>query len=109
MIFIFYLQHLFLQFPRLVFVVTSLFFLIVLLGVFTVYHVNVVLTNRTTNERYKTAEIQQIKTDDSNRPQGKKSRSKECLLPSYFYDKGIMGNIYDTFWHKNIVKNLKLK
>jgi hypothetical protein len=59
--------------------------------VFTVYHVNVVLTNRTTNDRYKTAELQPIKTDNSNRPPGKKSRSKECLLPSYFYDKGIMG------------------
>lgn len=103
------LQHLFLQFPRLVFVVTSLFFLIILLGVFTVYHVNVVLTNRTTNERYKTAELEPIKTDDTDRHSKKKSRSKECLPDSFIYDRGIIGNIYDVFWQQSIVKGVKLK
>ncbi|CAG2228431.1 SWF1 [Mytilus edulis] len=109
------LQHLFMQFPRLVFIVTSLFFLIILLGIFTIYHVNVVLTNRTTNERYKAAELEPINID-SKRLSSNKSKlqagmklNKNIKTVENLYDKGIIGNIYDTFWHRSIVKKIKFR
>ena len=46
-------QHLFMQHPRSVFLVSSLLMLAVLLGLFTLYHGYLVLHNQTTNERYK--------------------------------------------------------
>ncbi|GFS22833.1 palmitoyltransferase [Elysia marginata] len=47
------IQHLFMQHPRSVFLVSSLLMLAVLLGLFTVYHSYLLLNNQTTNERYK--------------------------------------------------------
>ncbi|KAL4239767.1 putative palmitoyltransferase zdhhc4 [Mactra antiquata] len=51
-------QHLFFALPRLVFLVIALIVLTVLVGIFFLHHVYLVLTNQTTNERYKLQELE---------------------------------------------------
>ena len=83
----------------------DMFFLIILLGVFTLYHINVVLTNRTTNERYKAAELEPMKNPDTNRQGKKLNLYSTCNI----YNKGIFGNLYDTFWQRSIVRSKILR
>ncbi|CAL1537129.1 unnamed protein product [Lymnaea stagnalis] len=51
------IQHLFMQHPRCIFLITSLVMLTLLLGLFTLYHVYLMINNQTTNERYKIATL----------------------------------------------------
>lgn len=50
-------QFMFMQHPRCVFLITSLAMLTLLLGLFTLYHFYLVISNQTTNERYKMASL----------------------------------------------------
>ncbi|KAI8796714.1 palmitoyltransferase ZDHHC4 [Biomphalaria glabrata] len=51
------IQHLFMQQPRCIFLITSLVMLTFLLGLFTLYHIYLLIINQTTNERYKLASL----------------------------------------------------
>ncbi|BFZ03408.1 hypothetical protein BsWGS_06447 [Bradybaena similaris] len=51
------IQFMFMQHPRCVFLITSLAMLTLLLGLFTLYHFYLVISNQTTNERYKMASL----------------------------------------------------
>ncbi|CAG5124503.1 unnamed protein product [Candidula unifasciata] len=81
------IQFLFMQHPRCVFLITSLAMLTLLLGLFTLYHIYLVITNQTTNERYKMASlpinnnssITQPKINDHN----EKSAQKESSLSAF--------------------------
>ncbi|KAH9519964.1 putative palmitoyltransferase zdhhc4 [Bulinus truncatus] len=51
------IQHLFMQQPRCIFLITSLVMLTFLLGLFTFYHIYLLIINQTTNERYKLSSL----------------------------------------------------
>ncbi|XP_005092976.1 palmitoyltransferase ZDHHC4 [Aplysia californica] len=72
------IQHLFMQHPRCVFLISSLFMLTVLLGLFTLYHTYLLLNNQTTNERYKIADLPVVKL--GGHPQDEASH-KESTSP----------------------------
>ncbi|GFO33169.1 palmitoyltransferase [Plakobranchus ocellatus] len=64
------IQHLFMQHPRCVFLISSLLMLAVLLGLFTIYHLYLVLHNQTTNERYKMSALTNAVTSSNNGTSG---------------------------------------
>ncbi|XP_006816989.1 palmitoyltransferase ZDHHC4-like [Saccoglossus kowalevskii] len=76
-------QHLFLQYPRVVFLMTSLLLLSLILGVFTSYHIILMLTNQTTNERWKKL------------PYEVEQKRKQTRL---LYSKGIIGNTAEVVY-----------
>ncbi|XP_071105738.1 palmitoyltransferase ZDHHC4-like [Haliotis cracherodii] len=98
-------QHLFMQHPRCVFLAASLSVLIVLLGTFMGYHLYLVVTNQTTNERYKVsylAEREYIETGDAQR--------RKKLLAHRPYDKGLLQNISEVLFPWSVIKSaLKAK
>jgi len=50
-------QHLFMALPRLVFLVMALIVLMILVGAFFFYHIYLLVSNQTTNERHKLGEM----------------------------------------------------
>ncbi|XP_070579793.1 palmitoyltransferase ZDHHC4-like isoform X2 [Ptychodera flava] len=74
-------QHLFLQHPRLVFLVTSFFLLFFLIGGFSCYHLYLAATNQTTNERWKSL------------PKESQNQRKTAN-----YSRGILSNFGEVIW-----------
>ncbi|XP_077980513.1 palmitoyltransferase ZDHHC4-like [Glandiceps talaboti] len=74
-------QHLFLQHPRLVFMFTAVFLLFFLVGGFTSYHVYLMFTNQTTNERWKSL------------PDNLQKKRKKTG-----YSRGILSNVGEVVW-----------
>ncbi|KAJ8319388.1 hypothetical protein KUTeg_004479 [Tegillarca granosa] len=111
-------QHMFIQFPRLVFLVVSLILVIPMIGTFTAYHLFLIFTNQTTNERYKTIEIKDNEQDHSNSVKGRQPLT-ECNIKSRIisgrkskatkyrpYNYGIFSNLLEIFLMYNL-KNKK--
>ncbi|KAK3605445.1 hypothetical protein CHS0354_007527 [Potamilus streckersoni] len=104
-------QHLFLQVPRLVFLVVSLVLLTFLVGGFTVYQLYLVCTNHTTNETYKIKEIKnrhlhvQPNGTDNNATvlpkKQSKSSAKKMLKP---YQRSAVENLYEVFVPYSFIK-----
>ncbi|XP_013417024.1 probable palmitoyltransferase ZDHHC4 [Lingula anatina] len=87
-------QNLFMQYPRTVFMVASLFATSVFLLGLTSYHGYLILTNQTTNERYKTVEV-----TDRNLI---KSRNQP-------YNRGVWCNLTEIFWSSYSRKRRKFR
>ncbi|XP_059156531.1 palmitoyltransferase ZDHHC4-like [Physella acuta] len=107
------IQHLFMQHPRCIFLITSLLMLMVLLGMFTLYHLYLLLNNQTTNERYKMASLQSNTSQQPRTHQVNKTaasltadhnfnntltKNQELASAGSFYDKGIWSNIKEVFF-----------
>ncbi|KAL3877744.1 hypothetical protein ACJMK2_035407 [Sinanodonta woodiana] len=104
-------QHLFLQVPRLVFLVVSLVLLTFLVGGFMVYQFYLVCINLTTNETYKIKELKKRHshvhsngTDDNARTSSKKqlkSSAKNVLKP---YQQSAIENLLEVFVPYSFIK-----
>ena len=88
-------QHLFMQQPRSIFLVSSLLMLTVLLGLFIVYHCYLVLNNQTTNERYKMSALTSHKLE-----KGKNSHDR---MSNANGNSSINGNQSLSFHHESKV------
>ena len=80
--FLLFCQTLFMQFPRLVFFVAALTVTAIVMVGFTGYHVYQILTNQTTNERYKKYYL--------------KKALKE--IPPNIYNRGLLNNLFEEFF-----------
>lgn len=106
------IQHLFMERPMPVFIMMSLALLCLLVAAFMFYHAYLVLTNQTTNERYKRSSItfQEIcepcthlstgrvkKGNNSQKLSYKRHlrSNKEMHHQSNIYNRGIISNIYE--------------
>ena len=69
------------QFPRLVFFVAALTVTAIVMIGFTGYHVYQILTNQTTNERYKKYYLKKAKRE----------------VQANIYDRGILNNLFEEF------------
>ncbi|XP_060080127.1 palmitoyltransferase ZDHHC4-like [Ylistrum balloti] len=107
------IQHLFLQYPRLVFLVVALVVLIPMIGTFAVYHTYLVLTNQTTNERYKTPAVEYLQDDQyisnqndkiSNEKLNRKHKKKYATscINDRPYHRGFLRNIQEVFFLDNL-------
>ncbi|RUS73709.1 hypothetical protein EGW08_018515 [Elysia chlorotica] len=74
------LQHLFMQQPRSIFLISSLLMLTVLLGLFFLYHCYLILHNQTTNERYKMSALATARSQNRN---GTVSRNGNSNIRNY--------------------------
>ncbi|XP_071948651.1 palmitoyltransferase ZDHHC4-like [Antedon mediterranea] len=110
------IQHLFMEYPLVVFLTTALGLLSFLIGGFTTYHLYLALTNQTTNERYKKAALKSAKniaTDEhihrtNNKRKTRHSKNKiKCAVPQYmltiegasqFYDHGLSSNLKEILF-----------
>ena len=80
------------QFPRLVFFVAALTVTAIVMIGFTGYHVYQILTNQTTNERYKKYYLKKAKRE----------------VHANIYDHGILNNLFEEFFpHMYIEKVLE--
>jgi len=75
------MQTLFMQFPRLVFLVAALVVITLFISAFAAYHLYLVFTNQTTNERYKKHDLK-----------------KSDILVENPYNKGLFSNIREEFF-----------
>ncbi|XP_076459443.1 palmitoyltransferase ZDHHC4-like [Babylonia areolata] len=91
------IQHLFLQYPRIVVLLGSLVVLLILLIPFTAHHLYLVAINQTTNESFKLASLQQLRTCNSNNNSDNNSKLSphRCRL---FYYKGLVKNFGEVFF-----------
>lgn len=111
------IQHLFLQYPRLVFLVMALIVFIPMVGSFLFYHTYLILTNQTTNERYKTPAADYInngndigtQADVKSGPNsgGKKRRKnvrEEVNHVQKPYSRGVLRNLSEVFLLNNLAR-----
>ncbi|OWF47250.1 probable palmitoyltransferase ZDHHC4 [Mizuhopecten yessoensis] len=111
-------QHLFLQYPRLVFLVVALVVLIPMIGSFAIYHTFLVLTNQTTNERYKTPAAENLQDEKSiskrtNKSSSQKLNRKSNKTPAIDqvhgshrpYHRGILKNVQEVFFLDNLKRS----
>lgn len=119
------LQHMFMQHPLIVLLMTSLFVLSILVGGFAAYHLYLAATNQTTNERYKKDPIKTPSPDTNNSQSGKtdcddrtrtgdsvthflkRSRtaseeSSVVSVKSNFYSRGILVNLCEVFFTSQV-------
>ncbi|KAK3105795.1 hypothetical protein FSP39_005880 [Pinctada imbricata] len=96
-------QHLFMHFPRLVFLIVGLALLSPMVGSFTVYHIYLIIVNQTTNERYKVAELAE---------ESKHCKVKTCQRSAKIsntqtvsYNRGVLGNIKEVFLATSFIKS----
>ncbi|XP_064618092.1 palmitoyltransferase ZDHHC4-like [Liolophura sinensis] len=106
-------QHLFLNFPRIVFTMVSLTFVAFALGGFALYHIFLVATNQTTNERYKRngdwLQFKEDKAHSCTSNDGTSSTSSRSPRKNVF-DKGFCQNIYEVLCpHKFLRSTIKKK
>lgn len=110
-------QHLFMELPRLVFLIIALIVLSVLLSVFLVHHLFLIFTNQTTNERHKLQEIKEI-CDSEEKDVIHYKRSKDTEKTGFYvrhmtyrpYSNGIVNNFLEVFLPYNyITANKKSK
>ncbi|XP_041364508.1 LOW QUALITY PROTEIN: palmitoyltransferase ZDHHC4-like [Gigantopelta aegis] len=94
-------QHLFMEYPRIVFLAFSLSVLDVLLGMFTIYHIFLLATNQTTNERYKIGRL--VMTDNIVEENGNRKLQKK-LMTYRPYDKGILNNFKQVLFPWTVKK-----
>lgn len=108
----FLLQHLFLNFPRIVFTMVSLAFVAVALGGFALYHIFLVVTNQTTNERYKRdGGWLQLKEDQPPSPASNDGTSSTSSTHrKNVFNKGFRQNIYEVLRpHRFLQSTVKRK
>ena len=78
------------QFPRLVFFVAALTVTAIVMIGFTGYHVYQILTNQTTNERYKKYYLKKAKKE----------------VHSNIYNRGILNNLYEEFFPQMYIEKV---
>ncbi|XP_038047235.1 palmitoyltransferase ZDHHC4-like [Patiria miniata] len=96
-------QHLFIQLPGPVFLLTSLLLLGILITVFLSYHLFLLASNQTTNERYKrsrvTVEVTGSGGSGKKREQSlRQSRKQYCPRAGRTYDRGFVANILEIIF-----------
>ncbi|XP_022092639.1 probable palmitoyltransferase ZDHHC4 [Acanthaster planci] len=104
-------QHLFMQLPAPVFLLTSLLLLGVLVYLFLSYHLFLLLSNQTTNERYKWSRVEVgVAKSKGFRPSKRKneggcghrgealSHQRDCLVPGRAFDRGFVQNISEVIF-----------
>ena len=96
-------QHLFMQLPAVVFLMTSLSLLSILITIFLFYHLYLLLTNQTTNERYKRSRvIGDVKMSSSQRSTKRRSRHRgggaSWNYVDVSYNKGLVRNIWEVLY-----------
>ncbi|XP_071796555.1 palmitoyltransferase ZDHHC4-like [Asterias amurensis] len=96
-------QHLFMQLPAVVFLMTSLSLLSILITIFLFYHLYLLLTNQTTNERYKRSRvIGDVKMSSSQRSTKRRSRhgggGASWNSVDVSYNKGLVRNIWEVLY-----------
>ncbi|CAI9721507.1 probable palmitoyltransferase ZDHHC4 isoform X2 [Octopus vulgaris] len=110
-------QHLFMQFPRIIFLMASLSVLSLLIAGFTLYHIYLMFTNQTNNERHKLGTFQISENCHQNDYDSSKvtklPKKKQCIN-SRPYDIGILKNIAQVCFpryyidrHKKILNKFK--
>lgn len=103
-------QHLFMQFPRIIFLMASLSVLSLLMAGFTVYHLYLMFTNQTSNERYKIGSIKNsercCKKENTEAIQSKKP-NKRKTLNTRPYNQGFLKNIAQVLFPKNYIEKHK--
>ncbi|GAB1600824.1 probable palmitoyltransferase ZDHHC4 isoform X2 [Argonauta hians] len=109
-------QHLFMQFPRIIFLMASLSVLSLLIAGFTLYHIYLMSTNQTNNERHKLGALKIAENcpqnDCDSSSVTKLSKSKQKYTNPY--DIGILKNIAQVCFpryyidrHKKIINKSK--
>ena len=78
------------QFPRLVFFVAALTVTAIVMAGFTGYHVYQILTNQTTNERYKKYYLKKTKRE----------------VHANIYDRGILNNLFEEFFPQRYIEKV---
>lgn len=109
----FVFQHLFMTFPRIVFMLVSFALLIPMVGTFALYHVFLISANQTTNERYKRVSNTDYNPVESvilnNRTKSRKitkTRADEkTRRTAITYDRGLLINLYEVFFTKTFLSN----
>ncbi|XP_033748302.1 probable palmitoyltransferase ZDHHC4 [Pecten maximus] len=114
------IQHLFLQYPRLVFLVVALIVLIPMMASFAFYHTYLILTNQTTNERYKTPAVECLQDRESfsyrsdkiskqklNRKNNSKPNANQVPVHTEHrpYNRGLLKNIQEVFFLDNLKRS----
>ncbi|XP_069122848.1 palmitoyltransferase ZDHHC4-like [Argopecten irradians] len=110
------IQHLFLQYPRLVFLVMALIVLIPMIASFAFYHTYLILTNQTTNERYKTPAVdchrdrenisnKKISKQKQNRNNNSKQSVNRMSIDHRPYHRGLFRNIMEVFFLDNLKRS----
>ncbi|XP_056017362.1 palmitoyltransferase ZDHHC4-like [Ostrea edulis] len=99
-------QHLFMTFPRIVFMLVAFTLLIPMVGTFTSYHMFLIIVNQTTNERYKrvyNTDYNPVETiilhKATHRNSNKKTVGKLPQLQKT-YSRGLLKNLYEVFFIK---------
>ncbi|KAL5017850.1 hypothetical protein ScPMuIL_003572 [Solemya velum] len=97
------LQHLFMTFPRVVFLVFSLSVCFLWVGGFFVYHMFLILTNQTTNERYKLGSLMPPETNDEGASGDIQTTSggSQIYRP---YDSGMLQNLREVFFPRCLLR-----
>lgn len=106
-------QHLFMTFPRIVFMLVSFALLIPMVGTFALYHVFLISANQTTNERYKRVSDTDYNPVESvilnNRTKSRKTTKiradEKTSRTAITYDRGLLKNLYEVFFTKTFLSN----
>ncbi|ESO84152.1 hypothetical protein LOTGIDRAFT_155477 [Lottia gigantea] len=95
------IQHLFMNYPHTMFLLFALPSVIILLGSLASYHIYLVCTNQTTNERYKLYDVQR-----RYKHEGKNASTITDLHSYRPYDKGFIENVKEVMFPKKQLDKL---
>ncbi|XP_061175713.1 palmitoyltransferase ZDHHC4-like [Saccostrea echinata] len=102
-------QHLFMTFPRIVFMLVAFTLLIPMVGTFALYHVFLISANQTTNERYKRVSDSNynfvegvILNKTKNKNSSKRTQDKIPRF-KFTYSRGLLKNLYEAFFAKQFL------
>ena len=107
-----FFQHLFMTFPRIVFMLVAFTLLVPMVGTFTLYHVFLISANQTTNERYKRVSDTDFNPVESVILSKAKHRKttitrtdKSPLRAEFCYSRGLLANLYEVFSPKTFLSS----